>query len=201
MRVETFNSLSLSQLIFNLFYRFISSSRYIAVCHPISSPRYRTPLVSKVVSIIAWCLSVIMMLPIILYSTTIPRADGKKSCNIVWPTSSTRSNSTTQDEDGFIEPNGSTFTLYTFTLGFAIPLCLILIFYYLVLRKLRTVGPKSKSKEKKRSHRKVTKLVLTVCAVYILCWTPYWVSSLSLRFALLLSPAVATESDDKRRRI
>lgn len=47
-------------------------------------------------------------------------------------------------------------------LGFAIPLCLILSFYYLVIRKLQTVGPKSKSKEKRRSHRKVTKLVLTV---------------------------------------
>jgi heme/copper-type cytochrome/quinol oxidase subunit 2 len=117
------------------------------------------------------------MLPIILYSTTIARFDGKKSCNIMWPSSSTGNgnNSTAFDDEAF-EPDGSTFTLYTFTLGFAIPLCLILIFYYLVLRKLRTVGPKTKSKEKKRSHRKVTKLVLTVIAVYILCWTPYWVS-------------------------
>lgn len=117
------------------------------------------------------------MIPIILYSTTVERHDGKKSCNIMWPSSkSSINNNSTLDEDGIIEADGSTFTLYTFTLGFAIPLCLILIFYYLVLRKLRTVGPKTKSKEKKRSHRKVTKLVLTVIAVYILCWTPYWVS-------------------------
>lgn len=118
------------------------------------------------------------MLPIILYSTTVPRMDGKKSCNIVWPSgNSENGNSSSSDDEGFIESDGSTFTLYTFTLGFAIPLSLILIFYYLVLRKLRTVGPKSKSKEKKRSHRKVTKLVLTVIAVYILFWTPYWVST------------------------
>lgn len=147
--------------------------RFIAVCHPISSPRFRTPLVSKIVSVIAWCVSVILMLPIILYSMTIDHGNGKKSCNIVWPSSATSGNST---DDAAFEPDGSTFTLYTFTLGFAIPLCLILIFYYLVLRKLRTVGPKSKSKEKKRSHRKVTKLVLTVITVYILCWSPYWVS-------------------------
>lgn len=118
------------------------------------------------------------MLPIILYSTTITRFDGKKTCNIVWPHSNSHENATADDE-GFIESDGSTFTWYTFTLGFAIPLCLILIFYYLVLRKLRTVGPKTKSKEKKRSHRKVTKLVLTVIAVYILCWSPYWVSFVS----------------------
>lgn len=148
--------------------------RFIAVCHPINSPRFRTPLVSKVVSVIAWCVSVILMLPIILYSMAIDRGDGKKSCNIVWPSSAASGNGT-EDAVGF-EADGSTFTLYTFTLGFAIPLCLILIFYYLVLRKLRTVGPKTKSKEKKRSHRKVTKLVLTVITVYILCWSPYWVS-------------------------
>lgn len=148
--------------------------RFIAVVHPINSPRFRTPLVSKIVSVIAWCISVILMLPIILYSMTIDRGDGKMSCNIVWPSSASNDNSTSE-EDAF-EPNGSTFTLYAFTLGFAIPLCLILIFYYLVLRKLRTVGPKTKSKEKKRSHRKVTKLVLTVITVYILCWSPYWVS-------------------------
>lgn len=148
--------------------------RFIAVCHPINSPRFRTPLVSKIVSLIAWCISVILMSPIILYSMTIDRGDGKMSCNIVWPLSSASGNSTL--EEGAFEADGSTFTLYTFTLGFAIPLCLILIFYYLVLRKLRTVGPKTKSKEKKRSHRKVTKLVLTVITVYILCWSPYWVS-------------------------
>ena len=49
------------------------------------------------------------------------------------------------------------FTFYSFVLGFAIPLMLILIFYILVIIKLKTVGPKNKSREKKKSHRKVTK--------------------------------------------
>lgn len=71
---------------------------------------------------------------------------------------------------------GSTFTLYSLILGFAMPLSLILVFYYLVIKKLQTVGPKNKSKDKKRSHRKVTRLVLTVITVYILCWSPYWVN-------------------------
>lgn len=155
------------------------------MCHPINSPRFRTPFISKVVSLIAWCVSVTLMLPIILYSNTFDRGDGKKSCNIVWPSSSTGGNSTA-NEMGF-EADGSTFTLYTFTLGFAIPLCLILIFYYLVLRKLRTVGPKTKSKEKKRSHRKVTKLVLTVITVYILCWSPHWVSLSSFSLDILFT--------------
>lgn len=113
--------------------------RFVAVCHPISSPRFRTPLVSKVVSLIAWGLSVVLMLPIILYSTTVHRMDGKGSCNIVWPSGNSEIGNVTTDDEGFIESDGSTFTLYTFTLGFAIPLNLILIFYYLASYLLTTI--------------------------------------------------------------
>jgi hypothetical protein len=88
------------------------------------------------------------------------------TCNIIWNV-----------VDGNVQ-GGLTFTLYSLILGFAVPLSLILVFYYLVIRKLRTVGPKHKSKDKKRSHRKVTRLVLTVITVYIFCWSPYWVSLL-----------------------
>ena len=79
--------------------------------------------------------------------------------------------------------NGQTaFTFYSFVLGFALPLMLILIFYVLVIVKLKTVGPKNKSKERRKSHRKVTRLVLTVITVYILCWLPYWITQLALIF-------------------
>ena len=77
--------------------------------------------------------------------------------------------------------NGQTaFIFYSFALGFAIPLIMILTFYVLVIIKLKTVGPKNKSKEKKKSHRKVTRLVLTVITVYILCWLPYWITQVKL---------------------
>lgn len=100
-------------------------------------------------------------------ANTIEKYPGSEqmTCNILWSHPSV---------DGHL--GGSTFTLYSLILGFAVPLSLILVFYYLVIKKLQTVGPKNKSKDKKRSHRKVTRLVLTVIAVYILCWTPYWVS-------------------------
>jgi hypothetical protein len=105
------------------------------------------------------------MLPVLAFANTFDRfTSGRKTCNILWPH----------------DQNGTTFTIYSLTLGFAMPLSLILIFYYLVLKKLRNVGPKNKSKEKKRSHRKVTKLVLTVVTVYVLCWLPYWISQLAL---------------------
>ena len=51
-----------------------------------------------------------------------------------------------------------------------------------VIIKLRSVGPRGqeRSLSKRKSHRKVTKLVLTVITVYIICWLPHWVTQIAL---------------------
>ncbi|XP_016978104.1 somatostatin receptor type 2 [Drosophila rhopaloa] len=163
-------STSITSFTSSIFLLIMSADRYIAVCHPISSPRYRTLHIAKIVSAIAWTTSAVLMLPVILYASTVEQEDGiNYSCNIMWP-------------DAYKKHSGTTFILYTFFLGFATPLCFILTFYYLVIRKLQSVGPKqaTKSKEKRRAHRKVTRLVLTVISVYIFCWLPHWISQVAL---------------------
>ncbi|XP_017767001.1 PREDICTED: somatostatin receptor type 2-like [Eufriesea mexicana] len=165
---------SINQFTSSIFLFIMSADRYIAVCHPIYSPKIRTPFISKIVSLTAWATSALFMIPIFLYANAMESQKGI-NCNIYWP----------NDREGH-----ATFTLYTFILGFAIPLTLILIFYFLVIRKLQTVGPKNKSKEKKRSHRKVTKLVLTVITVYVLCWLPYWL----MQVALIYTPPKQCQS-------
>ena len=51
-----------------------------------------------------------------------------------------------------------------------------------VIIKLRSVGPRGqeRSQSKRKSHRKVTKLVLTVITVYIICWLPHWATQIAL---------------------
>lgn len=161
---------SINQFTSSLLLTVMSADRYVAVCHPISSPRYRTPFIAKFICLTAWTVSALLMVPIYIYANILESET--VSCNIYWP------------ESDFM--NGQkAFTLYSFTLGFAIPLVLILLFYFLVICKLRTVGPKNRSKEKKRSHRKVTYLVLTVITVYVICWLPYWITQV---YITLLPP-------------
>ena len=151
---------SINQFTSSLFLTVMSADRYLAVCHPISSTRWRTPIVSKIVCLTAWTVSSLMVVPLFMYA-----AEYEGRCNIYWP-----------DSIG----GEKAFTLYTFVLSFAIPVVLILIFYIFVINKLRHVGPKNRSRERKKSHRKVTRLVLTVITVYFFCYLPFWVTQLTM---------------------
>lgn len=149
----------------------LSGDRYLAVCHPIRSAQYRTTTKAFFICLCIWTVSFVVMLPIILYSTAVPNRKNSdwKTCTIKWP------------RNQLISPDKA-FTWYTFLLGFAIPVSMISVFYLSVVCRLRTVGPKTKSKEKKRSHRKVTRMVLAVISVYVICWLPHWLLQVNLTF-------------------
>ena len=103
------------------------------------------------VALATWAVSFLMIVPIFLYAHT-----QQVNSGVDWPANYTSINNatpiTTVDEPhspvvscNIYWPeneymNGqAAFTLYTFTLAFAIPLVLILVFYILVIRKLQVI--------------------------------------------------------------
>ena len=74
------------------------------------------------------------------------------------------------------------FIWYGMLLGFVIPIGFIIVCYSQVVLKMRNIGPRTKSKERLKANRRVTKMVLTVIAVYVVCWLPYWIQQIILTF-------------------
>jgi len=147
----------------------MSTDRYLAVCWPVASLRCRTLPVARVVCACVWAASMIAMLPIILYATTAarPGSGGRQTCTIRWP------------HGRLISPEKA-FIWYGFLLGFAGPVALISVFYALVVLRLRRIAANRMKQTHRsssvftKSHARVTALVLTVIAVYVCCWLPYW---------------------------
>ena len=66
----------------------MSADRYMAVCHPVRSITYRTPRVAAVVCACVWAASMLVMLPIMIYTTTTPHwlyGPSRMRCNIDFP--------------------------------------------------------------------------------------------------------------------
>ena len=143
---------------------------------------------SRLVSVATWLFSLLLMLPVFLFSRTVggPEAGGSTSCHIVW-TGLGVGNSSLED----LVNQHTIFTFYSFALGFAGPALLILTFYGLVLVQLWCSAPvrPTRSPSQQRLQRAVTRLILTVITVYILCWLPHW----TLQLVLLLSPPASME--------
>ena len=140
---------------------------------------------SRLVSLSTWLASLLLMLPVFLFSRTVSGPEGagsSTSCHIVW-TGLGAGNSSLED----LVNQHTIFTFYSFSLGFAAPALLILTFYGLVMVKLWCSAPvrPSRSPSQQRLQRAVTRLVLTVITVYILCWLPHW----TIQLLLLLSPS------------
>lgn len=59
-----------------------------------------------------------------------------------------------------------------FVLAFVVPVLVITVCYGLMILRLKSVRTLSGSKEKDRNLRRITRMVLVIVVVFIVCWSP-----------------------------
>eukprot|EP00069_Balaena_mysticetus_P006378 bmy_18509T0 len=135
----------------------MSIDRYIAVCHPVKALDFRTPRNAKIVNICNWILSSAIGLPVMFTATTKYR-QGSIDCTLTF------SHPTWYWEN--------LLKICVFIFAFILPVLIITVCYGLMILRLKSVRMLSGSKEKDRNLRRITRMVLVVVAVFIVCWTP-----------------------------
>ncbi|XP_072890863.1 delta-type opioid receptor-like [Hemitrygon akajei] len=136
----------------------MSVDRYIAVCHPVKALDFRTPMNAKIVNVCMWLLSSAIGVPVMVMAITRPDDNGSVMCGIQFPEPRRYWENVTK--------------ICVFIFAFVIPVLVITICYSLMILRLRSVRLLSGSKEKDRNLRRITRMVLVVVAIFIICWTP-----------------------------
>ncbi|XP_018422176.1 PREDICTED: somatostatin receptor type 4-like [Nanorana parkeri] len=140
----------------------LSVDRYVAVVHPLRAARYRRPTVAKMINICVWIVSLLVISPILIFADTESSKNGVVVCNLMWP-----------------QPAWSTvFVIYTFLLGFFLPVVAICLCYVLIIFKMRAVALKAGWQQRKKSEKKITRMVLMVVTVFVICWMPFYIVQL-----------------------
>ncbi|KAJ8359949.1 hypothetical protein SKAU_G00164740 [Synaphobranchus kaupii] len=138
----------------------MSVDRYIAVCHPIKALDFRTPRNAKIVNVCNWILSSAIALPVMVMASTVTDKynSGYTDCTLQFPHPS-----------WYWE---NLLKICVFIFAFIMPVLIITVCYGLMILRLKSVRMLSGSKEKDRNLRRITRMVLVVVAVFIVCWTP-----------------------------
>uniref|UniRef100_A0A8C5H5U2 Kappa-type opioid receptor-like n=1 Tax=Gouania willdenowi TaxID=441366 RepID=A0A8C5H5U2_GOUWI len=135
----------------------MSVDRYVAVCHPVKALDFRTPIKAKMINVCIWSLSSAAGIPAFILGGTQTNSDITE-CALQFP-----------------EPYAYWDTLMkvcVFVFAFVVPVLIITVCYSLMVLRLKSVRILSGSREKDRNLRRITRLVVVVVAVFVVCWTP-----------------------------
>ncbi|CAH1244697.1 SSTR5 [Branchiostoma lanceolatum] len=148
----------------------MSIERYYAILHPVRNIQNRSLKKAKIISGCIWTVALMCSLPYIVFAET-DYLSGVPVCLFKWPAN-------VQNEDWWRGANA----VYLTALAFLIPLCIMVPNYVLIYRKLRNtdfVPPESR--RALRSRHRVTRMVIVVVVIFIICWMPLHVGNI-IRF-------------------
>lgn len=152
---------SISQFASTFCLTLMSVDRFLAVVYPIRSAKWRKLQVAKIFSGMVWVVSFLVVLPVTIYSRV---QEDLNTCNISWP-----------------EPShvwSVVFILYTSILGFFGPLIIISLGYLLIVIKVRSAGVRAGLMKRRKSERKVTRMVVIIVLVFVICWMPFFTTNI-----------------------
>jgi hypothetical protein len=152
----------------------MSTDRYFAVAYPLKTKHLRTPPVALGTAVIIWILAI--------------------SCSIVWPIYYTIRVYTNLGPNPFIlcaddwgdRRHRAIYFLFLFIFGFLIPLLIIVVMSILMVIQLwATPNPEPNcNRSSIRQKRKVTRMVIVLVAIFLLCWFPFHLTYMWISFSI-----------------
>uniref|UniRef100_A0A8C5HA06 Galanin receptor type 1 n=1 Tax=Gouania willdenowi TaxID=441366 RepID=A0A8C5HA06_GOUWI len=142
----------------------MSVDRYVAIVHARSSSWIRVGRHAVVGVLVIWVLSLVAAAPVAHYQSIVEREDNNTFCWEVWP-----------------DHRRKVYVLFTFIIGYVLPLTLISVCYTKVLNHLQK-KLKNVSKKSERCKKKTAQTVFVVVVVFCLSWLPHHVVHLWVEF-------------------
>uniref|UniRef100_A0A667XRC9 Melanin-concentrating hormone receptor 1 n=1 Tax=Myripristis murdjan TaxID=586833 RepID=A0A667XRC9_9TELE len=152
-----------SQIVSTYILTVMTLDLYLATVHPIRFNHVRTPCVAGAAVALVWLFSLVSITPVWMYAGLMPLKDGTVGCALLLPNPAT---------------DTYWFTLYQFFLAFALPLVVICVVFFKILKKMAaTVAPLPQRSLRLRT-RKVTRMAVAICLAFFTCWAPYYILQL-----------------------
>ncbi|NXT72902.1 SSR4 protein, partial [Chaetops frenatus] len=113
----------------------------------------------KLVTAGVWLLALLVASPIPVFAGTAATRDGRAvACDLLWPSPAW----------------AAAFVVYSSALGFVLPVVAMALCYLLLAGKMRVVAQGVGWQQRRRSEGRLTRLVVTVVAVFVVCWLPFY---------------------------
>ncbi|XP_029433382.1 melanin-concentrating hormone receptor 1-like [Rhinatrema bivittatum] len=141
----------------------MSIDRYLATVYPFTSARYRKPTAAVMSICVLWVLSLLSITPVWMYARLIHLPGKVIGCGIRLPNP---------------ESDIYWYTLYQFFLAFAIPFTVISVAYRRILLRMASSQALTTQRSARRRTKKVTRIAITICLVFFVCWAPFYVLQL-----------------------